>query len=325
MYPVLQEGVTLGIFYNYNTKQASYYAENGAGKRIEVGKPIYDALRQADGTHPLNLPNQGKDIIPALVQHELVRTRRFERVKSSCNRFTLFFFNNRLRNPMPRLEKFITRLWRLIIACFFIRFLFIIPKSAEAYAYPLNIISVVIIIPLAYFIHGLGHYLAVLSLGYTVRHAGLAFWGYLPTGTYLRYDEDPDTDHLDRNYLATAGMKMNVLGAAIFYILSAAFPYLYHNLSFGVVANLAMALINLIPVPGFDGYRLMCSYFYVENLEPTIKYYLSDKNNLLTLKQEKGEGYRFLFLLLLAQFAKIFYILFVSLGLVYLVSQLFPF
>ena len=76
MYPVLKEGVSIGTFQYEGSDIAHYYIENADGEEFEISHRLRDALLQADGTRPLNLPNNGSRVLPKLKRLGLVRTSR---------------------------------------------------------------------------------------------------------------------------------------------------------------------------------------------------------------------------------------------------------
>ena len=98
MNPVLRGGVSIGIFQYEGSDTTHYYIENADGEEFEISHRLWDALLQADGTHPLNLPNNGSWVLPKLKRLGLVRTSRFVRDDGMFNRFILFQIGNRYQN-----------------------------------------------------------------------------------------------------------------------------------------------------------------------------------------------------------------------------------
>lgn len=95
MYPVPKEGVSIGTFQYEGSDTTHYYIENVDGEEFEISYRLWDALLQADGTRPLNLPNNGKRILQKLRRLGLVRTSRFVRDDGIFNRFILFPIGSR--------------------------------------------------------------------------------------------------------------------------------------------------------------------------------------------------------------------------------------
>lgn len=98
MYPVLKEGVFIGTFHYEGSDTAHYYIENADGEKFEISNRLWNALLQADGTRPLNLPNNGSRVLPKLKQLGLVRTSRFIRDDGIFNRFILLPIGSRSQN-----------------------------------------------------------------------------------------------------------------------------------------------------------------------------------------------------------------------------------
>ena len=60
MYPVLKEGVSIGTFHYEGSDTIHYYIENADGEEFEISRRLWDALLKADGTRPLDLPDNGR-------------------------------------------------------------------------------------------------------------------------------------------------------------------------------------------------------------------------------------------------------------------------
>ena len=97
MYPILKEGVSIGTFQYEGSDAIHYYIENADGEKFEISRRLWDALLKADGTHPLDLPDNGSRVLPKLKRLGLVRTSRFVRDDGLFNRFILFPVGNRLQ------------------------------------------------------------------------------------------------------------------------------------------------------------------------------------------------------------------------------------
>ena len=91
MHPMLNENVSL---YYEEADTTRYFVENAEGKRMMVGPMLYKALLNADGTHPLELPDQGRQVLPVLKEYGVVRTSRFVQFQGIHNGFTLIPIKN---------------------------------------------------------------------------------------------------------------------------------------------------------------------------------------------------------------------------------------
>ena len=97
MHPILKLGVSIGIWQE-GSDMPHYYIENAAGEEFEISYRLCKALLQADGTRPLDLPDNGRRILPRLKKYGLVQTSRFARYKGVLNNFTLFVGFKKLQN-----------------------------------------------------------------------------------------------------------------------------------------------------------------------------------------------------------------------------------
>ena len=97
MYPMLREDVSLSKIKDQNSGKTRYFVKNGIEYRFEIGRSIYKALLDADGTKPLALPNKGKKIIPRLKRDRLVHTSRLVHLGGPLFGFILFPIGNNVR------------------------------------------------------------------------------------------------------------------------------------------------------------------------------------------------------------------------------------
>lgn len=97
MYPILKEGVSMWTSQPEGSDAIHYYIENPKNESFEVNYRLWKALMHADGTHPLDLPDNGRRILPKLKEYELVHTSRFVRDDGILNRFILFPFSDKMQ------------------------------------------------------------------------------------------------------------------------------------------------------------------------------------------------------------------------------------
>ena len=62
MYPMLREDISFMIRKSKNSDKLRYYIKNGDVDEFEISRILYNALRKADGTKPLELPDRGKKL-----------------------------------------------------------------------------------------------------------------------------------------------------------------------------------------------------------------------------------------------------------------------
>ena len=73
MYPVLCGDVELFVCEN-EYGERTYSAKNAAGQEYELSYPVFKALRHADGTRPLRLPEDEGGLLEELKECGLVQT-----------------------------------------------------------------------------------------------------------------------------------------------------------------------------------------------------------------------------------------------------------
>lgn len=112
--------------------------------------------------------------------------------------------------------------------------------------------------------HELGHIIAIYILG-----AGIAEISFLPFGVEIRMKNE--LSYRDDLIVAAAGPFFNLLSSGVFYVAYMAFPHPF--LVFCAVCSLFLCGINLVPVKGFDGGRMVRSVvFSLTEYEKALKF-----------------------------------------------------
>ncbi len=104
-------------------------------------------------------------------------------------------------------------------------------------------------------IHELGHSLVASSLGYTLNKITLMPFGAVISG------ESVEVNAKDQIKIAIAGPLVSLAVAVLFIAIWWVFPETYAFTETAVSANLALCIINLLPVFPLDGGRIVFSLF----------------------------------------------------------------
>ena len=97
MYPMLREDVSFMIRRRKNSDRLRYFIKNCDEDEFEISRILYNALRKADGTKPLELPDRGKKVIPKLKKEHLIHTSRIVHLGGSLFGFILFHIGSSIR------------------------------------------------------------------------------------------------------------------------------------------------------------------------------------------------------------------------------------
>ena len=104
--------------------------------------------------------------------------------------------------------------------------------------------------------------------------AGLVFFGFLPFGAFVDVDDKKlfKSEKVKQNSVMIAGVTANFATALVVFALLLVFVFAFPGPQFPAWAkwtarflaltfalNMAVAAVNLIPLPFFDGYHLMCN------------------------------------------------------------------
>lgn len=303
MHPMLNEGVSLGIHRGRNARFGRYFACNDRGQEFAISKRLYNALFEADGTHPLNLPNNGQDILPTLKKHGLVRTSRFVR-DGVINRLILLPIGNRMKAGLPKWRTITLLLPFLSIALFVTGCLLLRTKGGRNGG-DLNLLVFYGLYVLSIIAHEFGHMVANLACGQKVSDVGLLLFLVVPIAAYAALEDESDLSKTERVQLALAGIEMNLLIAGICLLLS--LLNTSFDITFIMVANINvfLAVVNLLPAPGLDGEGALSALLGMESVGAEAKKWLCNKKRRKWLLKSGLPGYIYCFVFVLTFISKI--------------------
>lgn len=307
MHPVLKDGVAIGTFQYEGSDVTHYYVENAEGDEFEISCNLWNALLRADGTHPLELPDKGRRILPKLKEYGLVHTSRFVQENSFINRFILFPFRGIGEKGKKACKTINSFLLVTTILIFIAGICFMILKNPPiGYDVDLWIYYSMLIVSLI--LHEAGHLVAGLSYDYSITDVGVLLFGVIPVGAYVAYDEDQnDVSKAKKVHFSLAGIEMNLMIAGMCLLI----PVLYYPLSltFILIANinLAIAAINLLPVYGLDGEAALNAACGIKSISKMATKWLIDKKRRRRLLSRGLPGYVCCFVFSLILLAKAFF------------------
>lgn len=290
MYPALKEGVSIGTFQYEGSDTTHYYIENADGEEFEISYRLWDALLQADGTRPLNLPDNGRRILPKLKEYGLVRTSRFVQDDGIFNRFILFPINNRIKDSRL-FYKAINAALPAVSILIFAMSVYMMASNGEGSGYRFNWWLYYGLIVCSIALHEAGHLIAGLAYGYKISDTGILLLGIIPIGAYVAHEDKKDATKAEKIQLALAGVEVNLLIAGICLLL--AMQYYQRSLTMLSVANVNIVLagINLLPASGLDGESALSAVCGINSISEVAKKWLTDKKRRQKLLRSGWPGY----------------------------------
>lgn len=273
MYPVVKIGVSFDCYLDEHTGEIRYIVENAKGKQFDVTKKVYYALLKADGTRPLDLQDGGAKLLPDLKRYGLVSTSRFSREAGLFNRFILCPFRNKTRKPLRFLQVF-NSLIPLLALAFFAWGRYLQPDKIPAEGFRFNLLPYLVLVVFSLFMHEVGHLLVSLSYGGHIGDLGVLLIGVIPVGAYVSCNEYSLPERSQKIRFFLGGVMMNFLMAAVFYVLSMLIPEWHLQLYTTFIFNLIMIVVNLFPVRGLDGERLLFLCIKMKKRTKTIVQYI---------------------------------------------------
>lgn len=292
MYPVLKEGVSIGTFQYEGSDTTHYYIENADGEEFEISHKLWDALLNADGTRPLNLPNNGHRILPKLKKHGLVRTSRFVKDDGIFNRFILFPISNRMQTRRL-VFKAINAALPAVSILIFAMSVYMMASNGEDSGYRFNWWLYYSLIVCSLALHEAGHLIAGLAYGYKISDTGILLFGIIPIGAYVAHEDKKDATKAEKIQFALAGVEVNLLIAGICLLL--AMQYYQWSLTMLSVANVNIVLagINLLPASGLDGESALSAVCGVNSISEVAKKWLTNKKRRQKLLRYGLPGYAY--------------------------------
>ena len=290
MDPVLKEGVSIGTFQYEGSDTTHYFIENADGEIFEINYRLWNALLQADGTQPLNLPDNGYQILPKLKRHGLVQTSRFVRGYGIFNRFIVFPISNRMHNGKLVFKAINAALPVVSIFIFAICIYLMAPYGEDGgHCFSWWLFYCLIVCSLA--LHEVGHLIAGLAYGYNISDTGILLLGIIPFGAYVAHEEKQDAIKAEKVQFALAGIEVNLMIAGICLIL--AIQYFQWSLTLLSVANVNVVLagINLLPASGLDGESALSAVCGINSISETAKKWLTNKKRRQKLLRSGLPGF----------------------------------
>lgn len=290
MYPVLKEGVSIGTFQYEGSDINHYYIENADGEEFEISHRLWDALLQADGTRPLNLPDNGRRILPKLKKNGLVRTSRFVQDDGIFNRFILFPIANRMQASRLVFKAINAALPAVSILIFAIG-IYATASEGEDSGYNFSWWLYYGLIALSLAFHELGHLVAGLAYGYKINDTGILLLGIIPLGAYIAHEDKKDATKAEKMQFALAGVEVNLLIAGICLLLAT--QYYQWSLTMLSVANVNVILagVNLLPASGLDGESALSAVCGINSISEVARKWLTNKNHRQKLLRAGLPGY----------------------------------
>lgn len=321
MYPMVKEGVSIGTFEDDDSGVTHYYIENSNGDEFEISHRLWLALLDADGTKPLDLPDQGKRILSALKRHNLIQTSRFVRDKGILNHFIIFPFSNKFcGNPACKVINAVLPVVAILVlflgVCFKICY-----GAPTGYDFNWWLYYGFAVVSLA--LHEAGHLVACLAFGFKVRDTGILLLGIIPIGAYVEYDNKPDAPWKEKMQLSLAGVEVNLLLAGICLLLSISDYPLSFTMTSVAKLNVVLAGINLLPAPGIDGELALSALFGVNSISEIAKEWLADKKRRKKLRHSGFPGCICLCIFFFTRFAKVLIWLLIAINIISVFINLF--
>lgn len=321
MYPTLKEGVSIGTFHYEGSTAVHYYIENERGEEFEISQRLCDALLKADGTKPLDLPDQGKSILPELKNHGLIRTSRLVWGEGVICRFILLAFGSSAQKHINAFRFINSILPWVSLIVFSIGLVSHISFGVETGSYFCWwIYYLMLVFSLA--LHETGHLISGLAFGYKMYDAGILLFGILPIGAYVSHQDKKDATKAERIQFALAGIEMNLIMAGTCLLLTKLCSHLSFTMIMVANLNVVLAGINLLPTSGLDGESALSAVYGVSSISKTAKRIILNKKNRQKLLHHGVGGYVHFCVFAMTMLCKVFLWAFIGIDVVTLFLSL---
>ena len=290
MYPMRCDNVQLLICEDeFGTK--SYYAVNAAGEEFSVSYPVFKALRHADGTKPLRLPEDDADLLAELENDGLVHTSRLVR-EESCSRLILFTFGKeRVRKVRPGCKVLNAVLPAgavlALVAGITMRIL-VLSDGVDMNNFNLPLYVGLLIASAV--LHELAHLWAALSYGFPVFEAGILVENVFGICLYVAHGRKPGATKAEEIQVALAGIEANMFAMGLFMIVSVLCEAQSTTFYAAAAAQIGLIISNLIPSKGIevDGEVALNTLFEVNSIYDVARKWTDSKRRRWKLIRSAG-------------------------------------
>ena len=290
MYPMRCDNVQLLICEDeFGTK--SYYAVNAAGEEFSVSYPVFKALRHADGTRPLRLPEDDVDLLAELEDYGLVHTSRLVR-EEACSRLILFTFGKeRIRKIRPACKLLNGVLpggaVLALVAGITMRIL-VLSDGVDMNNFNLPLYVGLLIASAV--LHELAHLWAALSYGFPVFEAGILVENVFGICLYVAHGRKPGATKAEEIQVALAGIEANMFAMGLFMIVSVLCEAQSTTFYAAAAAQIGLIVSNLIPSKGIevDGEVALNTLFEVKSIYAVARKWTGSKRRRRKLIRSAG-------------------------------------
>ena len=290
MYPMRCDNVQLLICEDeFGTK--SYSAVNAAGEEFSVSYPVFKALRHADGTRPLRLPEDDADLLAELEDYGLVHTSRLVR-EEACSRLILFTFGKeRIRKIRPACKLLNGVLpggaVLALVAGITMRIL-VLSDGVDMNNFNLPLYVGLLIASAV--LHELAHLWAALSYGFPVFEAGILVENVFGICLYVAHGRKPGATKAEEIQVALAGIEANMFAMGLFMIVSVLCEAQSTTFYAAAAAQIGLIISNLIPSKGIevDGEVALNTLFEVKSIYAVARKWTGSKRRRRKLIRSAG-------------------------------------
>lgn len=262
MYPMLRDGVSLRVEACGDDTDECCIVTNDRGKDYRVSPGLYRILKHADGTHPLKLSRRKRK---ALEKRRIITTSRFV-FCGVINRYILFTIGRRVRIIRPQCRVINTILARASLPFFLSVSAYMALFGPEVYINSFQEVAYYALRVLSLTVHEAGHFFSGIALGYRVTDVGVLLLGILPIGAYVAHMDKPSAPPKAKIQMALAGIEANLLMAGLLLILGMCWDSMAATFVMAANINVALALLNALPVKGLDGGMALCYALGVKDI-----------------------------------------------------------
>ena len=272
MYPILENNVCVWVEVDEETLEEEYYASNAAGKEFKLAPSVYDAVRSADGTRPLQLSEQA---LRQLIRNRILRTRRLS-LCGPASTFTLFPVGSRAESLRPFLRLVNMLLPPLSVLLFALGAC--LTWNAPARGFHLSLWSYAGLMVLSVLLHEFGHFAAAVSAGCRVYEVGIFLFFLIPCGAYVSYEANHKRLSPGQNLqIALAGVEWNLLLCGLFSLCAVCSETMGFTLFLAAINNFILAAVNLLPGDMLDGGQALGALLSVEDIYASSKQCFPDR------------------------------------------------
>ena len=318
-YPSLAAGVELETRLEENGKLC-FYIQNMYGDKFKLNEELYQALEDADGFHPIQIPGlDSKKLTAFLEENDLISYSPIIQGDGIFDYLSVvqFYDESSIEKYKPFCQ-FMNRYLLPISAVVSAAGILALITNHDSLEEWLNFNPILYIALniLCIVLHEAGHFMAYIGIG-------IVLLKIITVGFFVAADPKKTTVNKEEVHASLAGIEMQLLLFGVFWLIGGLNLGVSYTFLEASKFNLLIMLVNIMPAFGFDGEQALSAALGVDDIYKKAKMWLGDNAHREKLLSHGKKGYLFFGLYAFVLLAKWIVVSIGIINLVYILQIIF--